>query len=226
MLKFLKKDFLDTNKSLFVLYLVTFISSLIVLISNTYKDRIDTFTATFVLCMGVATLSMIICLILPFVRCFLNNESIFVKDKKKFKYDIKIITIFLTILLSFVIVGISFVNTYSKHSLFKFLEDLINDKHLSKSFLVFFVDSFFKVFILYLSSLICRIMSEKIKNDKIFRTVLYTIILLFVIHNIIAFLIRIIDVERKFVLKIILYIITSVILYFYGKHKYVKLFDE
>ena len=223
MLKLLKEDFIETNKVNFVLYIVTFVSSLLVLISSNYKDSVDIFTATFVLCMGISTLSMLICLILPFVKSFLNNESIFKQDKNKIikeKYDVKVITIILTIILSLLVLGLSFVNTYSKDNLLSFFKDLLINRSLSKSVLTFGIILFLKLLIIYLTSLLSRIVAEKKKNEKVLRTFIYSLIILISIYYLVSFLVRIIDYERKVVLKIIILIITNIILYICGKYFY------
>ncbi len=229
MLKLLKKDFIETNKTNFILYIVTFVSSLIVLISSSYKDSIDALTATFVLCMGVSTLSMLVCLILPFVKSFLNNESIFKQDKKKIekrKYDVKIISIILTVLLSFIVIGVSFVNTYSKNSIFKYISDLIVNKNQLKGVLIFGIDVFLKALILYFISLLSRIIAEEKESDKVLKTSIYTVLLVIITSYSVSFLVRVINVKRKFILKISLLILTNIILYIIGKYKYNKIIEN
>ena len=229
MLKLLKEDFIETNKVNFVLYIVTFVSSLLVLISSNYKDNIDVFTATFVLCMGISTLSMLICLILPFVKSFLNNESIFKQDKKKpikEKYDVKVITILLTIILSLLVLGISFVNTYSKDNILSFFKDLLINRSLSKSVLTFGIILILNLLIIYLTSLVSRIIAEKNKNEKVLRTFIYSLVILVLIYYSVSFVVRIIDYERKVVLNIIVLIITNIILYICGKYFYNNIIDK
>ena len=218
MLKLFLEDFKKTNIGLVGLYLTTLISSLIVLITGNYKN-IDFLTAIYVIAMGVSTICLIVCLILPFFRYYLNINHIFTK-KNPNKYDAKVLTTIITILISLIVVFIAFVNTYSSHTIFKFLFDLLEDHNLLKNFSTFAIDLGAKIFLIYMCALVGAVIGNRSKIDKNIRAVIVTVALIFFFHFLIKFLVQLIVFERKYILKVMLYILVSCGLYFIGRHEY------
>lgn len=221
MYKLFKEDFQETNKGLIGLYLTTLISSLLVLISGNYKGS-DVFMAIFVIGMGISTIGMIICIILPFVRFCLSFNNFFEKKDKKM-YDAKVLSILLTIALSFVILTVSFVNTYSNHTVFKFVQDLMTDRHLAKNFAVFGVEAAVKMLFLYLATLTGKILSERSGNDKTIKSLIYTLLIVVFFHYVVKYATLAISFERKFILMIISFVIVNIILYLFGRYEYKKI---
>ncbi len=224
MLKYFIDDFKATNSGLISLYLTTLISSLLVLLTSSYKNSVDFLTAIYVIAMGVSTICLLVCLILPFFRFFLNIHSIFEERDIK-KYDAKVMTLFVTIVVSFLIIFVAFVNTYSNHTVFKFARDLFMDPNLAKNFSTFCIELGVNTFLIYMSALIGMIIGENSKNDKIVRAIIITFTLIAFNIFFIKFLVQLIVFERKYILKIMLYLLVCSALYFVGKYEY-KLKNE
>ena len=126
------KDFKKLNMDFIGLYLTTFISSLLVLITSHYKNSVDVLTAIYVISMGVSTICMIVCLILPFFKYYINNIRDFSKSIKDDLFDAKVISTVMTILLSLIVVVIFFIApTFSTEVKSKFLFNLISPTYIS-----------------------------------------------------------------------------------------------
>ncbi len=218
MLKTFLEDLKKTNIGLVGLYLTTLISSFVVLIAGNYKN-IDFLTAIYVIAMGVSTICLIVCLILPFFRYYLNINHIFNK-KSSDKYDAKVLTIIVTILISLMVIFIAFVNTYSNHTFFKFIFDLLEDHNLLKNFSTFAIDLGAKMVLIYMCALVGTVIGNKSKIDQNIRSVIVTLSLIFFFHFLVKFLVQLIVFERKYILKIMLYLLICCGLYFIGRHEY------
>ena len=137
------------SRTLIIYYVITLLLSLISIISFKNKGN-DFFAATSSI---TADLTLIISIITITVGllycCSYIKESLFKKEKN---FDKKIIYTLLILLLTLIIVFISFINVFSHKNIIEFITNLIN-KHENIDILKLFIESFFIYIFIYLCTI-------------------------------------------------------------------------
>ena len=77
--KIIKYDFLSTNKPLSIVYILSILSTIIVLISGNYKS--DFAIASETVTKDFALICLLITLIVPFFRCFFKIKNTLYKSE-------------------------------------------------------------------------------------------------------------------------------------------------
>lgn len=133
--KLFKYDFFNLNKGLLIIYLVTFITTLVVLISLSFNS--DFAIALRAVFKDFTLISIFLSLVVPYVLCLVRLKKSLYKNEAYFSnalplrrdklFSSKMLSYFCTLLISWLVSGVSFICAFSGTGLLNILTKIFND---------------------------------------------------------------------------------------------------
>ncbi|MBR1386377.1 MAG: hypothetical protein IJ568_06070 [Bacilli bacterium] len=229
LIKLIKYDLKSFHKILMFLYILSFFTSLLVLVSKNYGTS-DVSIATFLLGTDFSIICMMLTIILPLINVFSKIRSGFYKRegylmhtlpvKRKTIYDAKMISSLFTIILSWIVFGVCFINVFSGVTVFEYLGAVIDNTKTLRSLMVFISQVGVQFFSIFICSILGMVIGYSFDDKKDFMTFVFGISIYLLLYFIVYLLSLIFNFGNLLIL--LCFIIFSLILYFIGRY----LFDK
>ena len=229
LIKLIKYDLKSFHKILMFLYILSFFTSLLVLVSKNYGTS-DVSIATFLLGTDFSIICMMLTIILPLINVFSKIRSGFYKRegylmhtlpvKRKTIYDAKMISSLFTIILSWIVFGVCFINVFSGVTVFEYLGAVIDNTKTLRSLMVFISQVGVQFFSIFICSILGMVIGYSFEDKKDFMTFVFGISIYLLLYFIVYLLSLIFNFGNLLIL--LCFIIFSLILYFIGRY----LFDK
>ncbi len=229
LIKLIKYDLKSFHKILMFLYVLSFLTSLLVLLTKNYGTS-DVSTATFLLGTDFSIICMMLTIILPLVNVFSRIRSGFYKKEgylthtlpvnRKTIYDAKMISSLITIIISWLVFGICFINVFSGVTIFEYLGAVIDNTKTLRSLLVFISQVGVQFFSIFICSILGMVIGYSFDDKKDLMTFIFGISIYLLLYLLVYFFSYLFNFSNLIIL--ILFILFSMILYFIGRY----LFDK
>ena len=230
--KLIKYDFVEINKVLLVLYLITIFNTSIVLLTNGNGN--DFFVALNSVFKDFTLIWVVIIIVIGFFHCYFKiKNSLYLYNayltytlpvEKKTIYDAKMFSAFFSLVIAFIIVSACFISVYSGNNIINFLFNTYEDANKSLlnvfeaiSHITIFFIFLFETFVL--GDIIANYFGKK-RNLLFFLVPIGT--LLFI--KLIFFMIFEVWNMNYYPLVDIYLLIINIIIYFIGRRFFVKKF--
>ncbi len=195
------------KKTLIIYYIITFVLSIISLYSYKYKG-IDFFTATSAITADFALIiSVVLFIYALFYVCDYIRDKIIKKDKQVKK---KLIISLSILLLTMIIIFVSFVNIYSHKNIIEFLINSITKKE-NLDIISLFFKALLVYYLIYLFTVIGIILSNKEVDEdkyKILMNSFLVAVFFFILKSLLGFRL----LYFVIILDIILYVLVNLLL--------------
>lgn len=229
MSKLIKYDFLYTNKSLLVIYVLSIVSTIVVLISGSFNTDIG--IATEAISKDFALICLLITLIVPFFKCFFKIKNSLYKNEaylthtlpieKGVLYDAKLFSAIFTLIISWVIFGVCFMSAFSGMNFIKLLLNVVNDSSMLSTSIEIVSLIISELLFIFICSVISLIIGNMFDENRDFKTFIFMLIIYLSLRLIVLSVIEIFNLNY-YAYTTILFLILSIILYFIGRKLFKK----
>ncbi len=227
--KLIKHDFLSLNKSLLVIYLLSIISTFVVIISSSFSG--DIAIATEAIGKDFALICLLITLLVPFFKCFFKIKDSLYKNEgylthtlpisKGTLYDGKILSAIFTLIISWVLFASCFMSAFSGMNIIKLFLNVINDSKMLSTSIETISLAFTQLLFIFMSCIVGLILGSKLRKNKDSMTFLFGSLIYSLINFIVLYIIRKLDLDY-FIYMTIIFGILNIVLYFVGRMLFKK----
>jgi hypothetical protein len=229
LIKLFKYDFLSTNKSLIAIYLLTLISTFIVLISSSFNG--DIAIATEAIAKDFALVCIVIAIIVPFFRCFFKIKNSLYKNegyltntlpvKRGTLFDAKILSALITLEISWIIVISCFMSSFSGMNIVKLFVNVMNDADMLNTSLEVLSILLSQLIFIFMCFVLGLVIGYSFDDKKDLITFITSILIYLISHIFIIYIIKSCNLDYSIYMSQFLLII-SVIIYFISRNKFKK----
>jgi hypothetical protein len=227
--KIVKHDFLSLNKSLLVIYLLSTISTLVVLIASSFNG--DIAIATEAIAKDFALICLLITLLVPFFKCFFKIKDSLYKNEgylthtlpisKGTLYDGKMFAAIFTLIISWIIFASCFMSSFSGMNIIKLFLNVINDSKMLSTSIETISLAFTQLLFIFMSCMVGLILGSRLNKNKDSMTFLFGSLIYSIVNFIVLFIIRKLDLDY-FIYMTIIFGILNIVLYFVGREIFKK----
>lgn len=227
--KLIKYDFISINKSLMVIYLLSVLSTLIVLIAGSFYG--DVAIATEAIAKDFAIICLLIALIVPFFNCFFRIKNSLYKNegyltntlpvKRGILFDAKIITSIMTLLISWIIFVSCFMSSFSGMNIIKLFINVVNDSNMlttSIEMLSLILSELLFIFMCFVFGLVIGYSFDE-RKDLI--TFIVGVLVYIICRFTIVFLIEKFNLDYYLYMSLA-FLILNILLFFISRYKFKK----
>ena len=227
--KLIKHDFISLNKSLIVIYLLSIVSTFIVLISSSFSG--DFAIATEAISKDFVLICLLISLIVPFFKCFFNiKDSLYNNEgylthtlpiSKGTLYDGKMFSAIFTLIISWIIFACCFMSTFSGMNIIKLFLNVVNDSEMLTTSIDTVSLAFTHLLFIFMSCIVGLILGSRVRKNKDSMTFLFGSLIYSLVNLVVFYLIKIFDLNY-FIYMAIIFGILNIVLYFIGREIFKK----
>ena len=224
--KLIKYDFISVNKDLILLYVPCIILSCIVLLCGNNPN--DALIATKKICTDLSLIGMMLIIIIPFIKVLLRIRNTLFKEesylylsipvKRSKIYDSKLIVSILSLLISWIILGICFINVFSGKNVFSFISLLLDNYTGIENNIVFILTLAVQMSLIFMSLVVGLLLGNKMDYAKDLFSILFGIIVYAIIRLLVGFFY---ELDNN-IISILIVVLWDIILYFVGRYIYNK----
>ena len=224
--KLIKYDFISVNKDLILLYVPCILLSCIVLLCGNNSN--DVLIATKKICTDLSLIGMMLIIIIPFIKVLLRIRNTLFKEeaylyltipvKRSTLYDSKLYVAILSLLISWIILGICFINVFSGKNVFSFISLLLDNYTGIENNIIFILTLAVQMSLIFMSLAVGQLFGNKMDHAKDLFSVIFGIIIYFIIRLFIGFFY---ELDNN-ILSILIVVIFDVILFFIGRYIFNK----
>ena len=224
--KLIKYDFIAVNKDLILLYIPCIVLSCIVLLCGNNPN--DTLVATKKICTDLSLVGMMLIIIIPFIRVLLRIRNTLFKEesylylsipvKRSKLYDSKLIVSLLSLLISWLILGLCFINVFSGKNVFTFITLLLDNYTGIENNIIFILTLAVQMSLIFMSLAVGLLLGNKIDYAKDILSFVFGIVVYAIIRLLIGYFY---ELDNN-IISIVIVVIWDIILFFIGRNIYSK----
>lgn len=188
--KLIKYDFISTNKDLIFLYIICLVLSYVVIFCGHSSN--DGIIATKKICTDLSLVGMFLIVIIPFAKVFLRMRRTLYKEeaylyltlpvKRGKLYDSKVVVSLISLIISWLILGICFINVFSGKNVLSFISLLKDDSLGIGTNIMFVLTIAVQLSLIFMSLAVGLLLGYKMDHAKDLFTFLYGILIYSIIR--------------------------------------------
>ena len=183
--KLIKYDFISINKDLILLYVVCLLLSFVVILCNGNSN--DGIIATKKICTDLSLVGMFLVIVIPFIKLILRIRNTLFKEesylyltlpvKRGTLYDSRIIVSIITLLISWIVLCICFINVFSGKNAFAFVSQVIDSYNGIGDNILFVLSLAVQASLIFMSLVVGLLLGQKMDHSKDLFTFLFGMII-------------------------------------------------
>lgn len=224
--KLFKYDFKSVNKDLIPLYISCIILSYVVIMcANNSNDAI---VAAKKVCTDLSLVGMFFIIILPFSKVYLKiRNNLFREEsylfltlpiKRSNLYDSKVLVSILSLVISWIILGICFINVFSGKNVFSFVSGLLDNYTGIESNFIFIITIAVQFSLIFMSLITGLIFGNKMDKGKDLLSFVFGVLIYLIIRLAIGYFY---DLDNN-IISIGIVLFADILLYILGRYIYNK----
>ena len=224
--KLFKYDFKSVNKDLIPLYISCIILSYVVIFCGNNSN--DAIIAAKKVCTDLSLVGMFFIVIIPFSKvCLKIRNNLYREEaylyltlpiKRGTLYDSKVLVSILTLIISWIILGICFVNVFSGKNVFSFVSKLLDNYTGIENNIVFILTIAVQFSLIFMSLITGLIFGNKRDHAKDLFSFIFGVLIYIIVRLLIGFFY---DLDNN-IISIGIVLFADVILYILGRYVYSK----
>ena len=224
--KLFKYDFISINKDLIILYILCFILSFVVLLCNNSSN--DMVIAAKKISTDLSLVGMFLIIIIPFMKCFLRVRNTLYKEesylyltlpvKRGTLFTSKTLVTLISLLVSWIVLGICFINVFSGKNVFMFINEILDNYTGISNNLLFVITLTVQFSLIYMSLILGLVLGNKQETRKDLFTLLYGIAIYFITRLLIG---NIYELKNN-IISILIVLLSDIILFVIARYIFKK----